>query len=803
MIGFGGLVGTAAAILSALTLTGTAAAATPVGQWAFDEGTGTAAADKAGVHPATLRGGAAWTTGLIGPSALSVNGTTAFADAGAPVIDTSQSFTVSAWVKLTRISGYQTAVSVDGDTVSSFFLGLRDDTKRFAFVRLAGDSTQSGVVTSGTTDPVVNRWYLLTGVYDATASTLSLYVNGKLQASQAAPPGWRATGNLVIGRGKYGGASVDWVSGAIDDVRVYQSALPAEEIGELVNSGNWRLDEGSGTTAADGSANHLDLTLNSGASWTPGAIGASALLFNGTSGAAEAPGPVIDTSQGFSVAAWVRTDSANGFRTAVGVDGSQISGFFLQRRGDGKFAFARIATDAPGAALASASAETARVGQWYHLVGVYDGTSLTLYVNGTRQASVTAPTAWKATGHFVIGRGKYGGAAADFWQGAIDDVRTFPTAIDDAAASALASSGVWHFDENTGTIARDASPARDDGTVSGGWTAGVAGSALAGTADMGSAPSLNFGTGSYSISAWMRTTTDGLIAGKGGGYSLGVVGGKLRARLGALDVTSTSGGLADGNWHHVAVTVDRGAQRLTLYADGDTVGESPVSGQAADSAAAFTVGQGLTGGVDELSASRFALTAAQVAAAAGTNTITVDADDVRASTRATAYGSILEDISHSVEGGLYAELVRNRAFQESGSGAVPFWTFSAAGGAAGSFAIDTTQPLNSAITRALKLHADSLPAGGRVAAANDGLLGREGLTLDDLSRTVLRQGAGRLRRPRARDAGEGRRHGARRHHGVGHRRRLRAPRVHDHDTGRRRRIHEQPDRGRARVGRRR
>src|SRR4051794_32337878 len=331
----------AAALVGSLVCCGAlvspARAAAPVGQWKFDEGTGTIAADAAGAHPATLTGGAGWTSGLIGPGALSVNGTNGYADAGAPVVDTSRSFSVSAWVKLTRISGFQTAVSVDGSQVSGFFLGLRDDTKRFAFVKLAGDNGQSGVIAGGTTDPVANRWYQLTGVFDAAANTMSLYVDGSLQTTVTAPAPWRATGHLVIGRGKYNGGPVDWVSGAIDDVRVYQEALAANDVAELVNAGNWRFDEGAGATAADDSANHNTLTLSSGASWTSGVVGSSGLLFNGTSGAGEASGPVLDTSQSFSVAAWVRADSPTGFRTAVSVDGGQISGFFLQRRGDGTF----------------------------------------------------------------------------------------------------------------------------------------------------------------------------------------------------------------------------------------------------------------------------------------------------------------------------------------------------------------------------------------------------------------------------------------------------------------------------------
>ncbi|HEX3443094.1 MAG TPA: hypothetical protein VHS80_00135 [Chthoniobacterales bacterium] len=89
--------------------------AEPVTYLPFDEGTGTHAADVVGDHPATLLGGAAWTTGIVGPHALSLPGTPgSYGDIASPVLDTTKSFTVAAWVKLNNTNGYQTFVS--GDT---------------------------------------------------------------------------------------------------------------------------------------------------------------------------------------------------------------------------------------------------------------------------------------------------------------------------------------------------------------------------------------------------------------------------------------------------------------------------------------------------------------------------------------------------------------------------------------------------------------------------------------------------------------------------------------------------------------
>ncbi len=606
------------------------------------------------------------------------------------------------------------------------------------------------MVASANFDPVAGQWYQLTGVFDAAASTLSLYVDGTRQATVAAPTAWAGTGHLVIGRGKYGGNPVDYVDGTIDDVRAYTGALTAADAARLAIAGHWGLDEGTGTTTADDSLDPHTATLTGGAAWGEGVVGAHGGAFDGTDAAVDVPAPVVDTGQSFSVSAWVKPAAATGFRTAVSIDGSAISGFYLQRAADGRFAFTRRAADGDSASSSAVSALPAQADQWQHVMGVYNRAAgtLSLYVNGTLQQSVPFTTPWTASGHLVIGRGKWAGNPVDWFAGGIDDVRAYPTPLTGPAVAALAASGSWHFDEGAGTVAHDASANTADGTLKGAtWTAGASGKAVQldgkSTVDMGTSPAFDTGTGSLSLAGWFRTTASGTLVDHGDGYALGVTGGKLTARVGTIKVTTNGGGLADGNWHHAALVLDRAAQRLTVYADGDAaavtstcgtptgttldVSACPASGTAA---APFTVGSGFTGTVDEVELRRFPLTAAQIGALAGANQLAVDANVVRANTRSTTYGSILEDISHSVEGGLYAELVRNRTFKEAyqgGSGAgntpVPYWSLVTSPGATGSYAIDTANPLNTALDRSLKLHADAVPAAGRVAAANVGFYG--------------------------------------------------------------------------------
>ncbi|MCW2901896.1 MAG: abfA [Streptosporangiaceae bacterium] len=215
-----------------LTWPDPAQAAAPAGQWRFDEGQGAVAADGSGnQHDGTLTGGASWAPGRDRTLAVTADGSGAFVDVPSPVVDTTRSFTVMAWVRFDATTGFHTVVGVDGDRVSGFYLQSRGDDGRFAFTRLTSDSTTATHVRAeASAGPQPGTWYHLAGVYDAAERQISLYVNGAFQQAVAFTAPWRARGHLTIGRGQWAGAPADHVRGTIDDVRLYRAALTAEEL---------------------------------------------------------------------------------------------------------------------------------------------------------------------------------------------------------------------------------------------------------------------------------------------------------------------------------------------------------------------------------------------------------------------------------------------------------------------------------------------------------------------------------------------------------------------------------------------
>ncbi|MET4780771.1 LamG-like jellyroll fold domain-containing protein [Glaciihabitans sp. UYNi722] len=205
-----------------------------VGHWTFDEGSGTVAADTAGKHDLTLRNGATWAAGKAA-SAMQLNGTDQFAESNGTVLKTENAnYSVSAWVRFDAIGdAFQTVASEDGDANSAFFLQYSGADKQLAF-----SFANARALATGLGKPVAGTWYHLVGVRDITDSSLTIYVDGKKSGSvNILGNGDTATGNLVIGRGKFGEKPVDYLAGSVDNAKVFDRALSATEVASLYSAG--------------------------------------------------------------------------------------------------------------------------------------------------------------------------------------------------------------------------------------------------------------------------------------------------------------------------------------------------------------------------------------------------------------------------------------------------------------------------------------------------------------------------------------------------------------------------------------
>ncbi|WP_188197705.1 LamG-like jellyroll fold domain-containing protein [Nonomuraea sp. SYSU D8015] len=217
------------------------AAQLPAGEqayWKLDETSGNTAADSSGKNvPATLTRAYNRTPGQLG-QAITFSG--GHAATSKPVINTNQSFTATAWVKLDNSTTEQTVFSQMGTYLPGFALNYHTSTapeydQRWWFTMINEDRSDGRIHETPINSKSlakIREWTHLAAQYDQAAGKIRLYVDGVLAGERAHTPSWNAQGIFEVGRarGTFGGS----LNGTVDDVHVYQRALSEQDIRALV-----------------------------------------------------------------------------------------------------------------------------------------------------------------------------------------------------------------------------------------------------------------------------------------------------------------------------------------------------------------------------------------------------------------------------------------------------------------------------------------------------------------------------------------------------------------------------------------
>ena len=156
-----------------------------VGYWAFNEGSGTSAADSSGNgNTGAITSGTWSASGKIG-SALDFNGTTSKVNAGsAAVLDNLANFTYSAWVN-PRTLGESIFAGIivekaGGLGFKKLTLSDSSGNQFYGDVEMSGETT---IASSNVNELQFNIWTHIVLVYNDTNKTASLYKNGSLIAA--------------------------------------------------------------------------------------------------------------------------------------------------------------------------------------------------------------------------------------------------------------------------------------------------------------------------------------------------------------------------------------------------------------------------------------------------------------------------------------------------------------------------------------------------------------------------------------------------------------------------------------------
>ncbi|MDX3641663.1 LamG-like jellyroll fold domain-containing protein, partial [Streptomyces sp. MB09-02B] len=453
----------------------------------LDEETGaTEVVGAATAQPLTLHGGATAGTGGVAGNALGLNGTTGYAATDRPVLNTAGSYTVSAWAKLPEggATGNRTVLSQSGTYYSPFYLSYESEANTWS-VRTSLQDVEAGNISEqvvrGTQPARPGEWTHLVAVHDATAQQIRLYVNGRLQGTDAAPKAWEAQGAVQVGRTVWQGRYVDHFSGSIDDVRLFDRPVADDEVRQIFQrrplvKSRWTFEAttGTGPVTTPNAAGGGPLTLNGGAKKSDTAfIDDGGLELDGVGGYAATTSVPVDTSASYTVAAWAQAAALpkHGV-TLVSAEGSAQNAFEVRfvphaTDPDGLGHWELTVADKDGSDATVVRVENSEffdAREWNHLAVVYDGFAkqARLYVNGTLQVvscgddgdgdgetdedACADQVSWaentlafKAAKSLQIGRAKNGGSWGEYFPGLVDDVWTFQGALTDEQIEKLAT----------------------------------------------------------------------------------------------------------------------------------------------------------------------------------------------------------------------------------------------------------------------------------------------------------------------------------------------------------------------------
>jgi concanavalin A-like lectin/glucanase superfamily protein len=210
--------------------------------------------------------------------------------------------------------------------------------------------------------------------------------------------------------------------------------------------GYWKFDDATGTTAADSSGNGNTGTLVGGVSWTNGIV-RGCIAVNGTYGFVEVPStPALEqVSNAVTLTAWINVHSNSSMqsiaRKVINMtnDALPYAAYDLVVQDNGNQTFsARMAvsgTDGTTRGVALGTVQHA-YGQWYLLAGVYNGSTVSIYVNGTLETTASYSEPILQTGQ-PLTIGQYG-TVTDTVLGLIDEFRLYNRALTAAEIQQLA-----------------------------------------------------------------------------------------------------------------------------------------------------------------------------------------------------------------------------------------------------------------------------------------------------------------------------------------------------------------------------
>lgn len=409
----------------------------PLAVYAMDQTAGTVAPDASGNgFTGTLTGGASWTAGHAG-NAVSLSGAGQYVALPAGIAQTCADFTFAGWVNLTANAKWNRIFDFGSGMNTNMFLTTRAGgaVLRFA-MKLNGGVEQQ---LSYNVNLGLNAWHHVGVVLNGNVG--QLYLDGVQVAANTAmtldPLNLGATTSNWFGRSQYPGDP--YFNGKLDDIRVSCRPYTAQDMAVLAGRdplAYYQMDQSSGTTVTDSSANGFAGALVGGATWTAGRTG-NAVSLSGANQYVSLPAGLARLCSDFTFAGWVNLTANPNWARIFDFGSDQNTNMFLTARAGGPVLRFAMRQNGGGEQQLSYNVDVS-LNAWHHVAVVLAGNLGQLYFDGAPVAnnpnmtlhplSLTMSNSW-------LGRSEY---ADPYLAGKLDEIKVSCRAYSAQEIAALA-----------------------------------------------------------------------------------------------------------------------------------------------------------------------------------------------------------------------------------------------------------------------------------------------------------------------------------------------------------------------------
>lgn len=206
-----------------------------------------------------------------------------------------------------------------------------------------------------------------------------------------------------------------------DSAWINPQAFGVATLGGLV--GWWPFDETTDRTAMDRSGGHRNGTLIGGATWAAGKVGGAVALNGQDAFVRVTDDPAFDMVNQMTLACWVNMHNVNRSHTAIITKGDNAWRLSMDGVGD------KLHTSVDQGPIIGVDGQSPLPpDEWHHVAAVYNGSLLTLYMDGQPDGSQP----WSgAVGHndFDLLIGENAERTGRFLNGLVDEVRVYNHAL--------------------------------------------------------------------------------------------------------------------------------------------------------------------------------------------------------------------------------------------------------------------------------------------------------------------------------------------------------------------------------------